>query len=656
MAGGKITNRRSRFACRRMELFCAFLILLCNSAFPLQAQSPQLPPPHTALRQQAPPPSAEDQSYSTPQVAARPTDQLVGNHDLEPSTAVTTDGPHLAITMLYPWWQRWWALVSYALLIAGLSWAYVRYRLLQLDEKQTLLQQQREGDQLRQIDELKSHFFANITHDFRTPLSLILSPVGTLINELGHTPYNDRLQLIDRSARQLLGLINQLMDLARLDANLLSLTLLRGRPDEVVGDVIETFKEQAEQDNIRLTYQPELTDAYWFDSEKLERIVSNLLANALKFTTATPLKPGQVTVRLQNRLSSLPSGIQLSVTDNGFGMSPDHVPQLFHRFYQADTVASKAETGIGLALTKELVDLYGGTIRVESQVGNGTTVWVDLPLQPAVDVQIDTGTTAAAPLISAMPDEALSDARLLLVEDNDDMAEFIMQSLPDTYDVYRAVDGVEGLEQARQLLPELIISDVMMPRIDGFVLCDKLKSDSLTNHIPILLLTAKTTLNSRMQGLHAGADDYLGKPFHVPELLARINNLLTTQRRLSERVRADLASADSPPPPLHSFLQQLYAVLDQQLDKTDFGVDELADAVHLSRMQLHRKLKTLTNLSTTEFIRSYRLKQAMTLLTGGLSVTQTAYAVGFANPTYFSQRFREQFGNPPSSYVPAAQR
>ncbi|PRY44127.1 signal transduction histidine kinase [Spirosoma oryzae] len=568
----------------------------------------------------------------------------------------TPDGPKLAIALLFPWWQRWWAWFGYALLVAGLSWAYVRYRMLQLDEQHAQLKRQLEADQLRQIDELRSHFFSNITHDFRTPLSLILSPVGTLINELDHTPYRDRLRLIDRSARQLLGLINQLMDLDRLDADLLSLSLLRGRPDEVVGAVIDTFKELAEQDNVRLTYEPELTDAYWFDSEKLERIVSILLANAFKFTTSTPQKRGQVTVRLQNRAGSPPSGIQLIVTDNGFGISPDHVSQLLHRVHQAHKAASKAETGIGLALAKELVDLYSGTIRVESQVDNGTTVWVDLPLQPAADSQINTNATEATSLTPAMPDEGLPDARLLLVEDNDDMAEFILQSLPDTYDVYRAVDGVEGLEQARQLLPELIISDVMMPRMDGFALCDQLKSDPLTNHIPILLLTAKTTLTNRMQGLQAGADDYLGKPFHVPELLARINNLLTTQRRLSERVRADLASSESVPPPLHPFLQQLYAVLDQQLDKTDFGVDELADAVHLSRMQLHRKLKSLTNLSTTEFIRSYRLKQAMTLLTGGLSVTQTAYAVGFANPTYFSQRFREQFGNPPSSYVPAAQR
>ncbi len=656
MAGGKTAAQDSRVTFRRMGALCAFLVLFCSSEFPLRAQSPQLHTPPTAHGQQAPPRLADEQSHSASPFAAQPTTQPTGNQNLEPIDAVTTNGPDLAIAVLYPWWQRWWIGLSYALLVAGLSWAYVRYRMLQLDAKQAQLQQQRDADQLRQIDELKSHFFANITHDFRTPLSLILSPVGTLINELSHTHYSDRLQLIDRSARQLLGLINQLMDLARLDANVLSLTLLRGRPDEVVGAVVDTFRELAARDTIRLTYHAESTDAYWFDSEKLERIVINLLTNALNFTTSTPLKPGQVTVRLRSRASSRSSGIQLVVTDNGFGISPDHIPHLFHRFYQADNAASKTDTGIGLALVKELVDLYGGTIRLESQVGDGTTVWVDLPLQPAVDGQIDTDATASAPQLPTTQDEALSDARLLLVEDNDDMAEFILQSLPDTYDVYRAVDGVEGLEQARQLLPELIISDVMMPRMDGFALCDQLKSNPLTNHIPILLLTAKTTLNNRMQGLYAGADDYLGKPFHVPELLARINNLLTTQRRLSERLRADLASAEAVPPPLHPFLQQLYAALDQQLDKTDFGVDELAEAVHLSRMQLHRKLKTLTNLSTTEFIRSYRLKQAMTLLTGGLSVTQTAYAVGFANPTYFSQRFREQFGNPPSSYLPAAQR
>lgn len=567
----------------------------------------------------------------------------------------------LGITVQYPWWQRWWAWLGYALFVIGLGWTFVRYRLRRATEKQARFQQQQEAAQLRQVDELKTRFFANITHDFRTPLSLILSPVGTLLNELSHTRYADRLQLIDRSARQLLGLINQLMDLARLDANLMSLNSMRGRPDVVVGEVVSTFMEMAEREHIRLTYRSDLTDTYWFDSEKLERIVINLLANALKFTATQDGsglegsgldRPGQIVVGLQSRDNSLPSGIRLTVADNGPGIAPDHLPHLFDRFYQADDQSGKAGTGIGLALVKELVDLHGGTIWVDSQVAQGTTFWVDLPMQPAVDFQA--GIEEPEPVFEAPGDtgDLLQTVRLLLVEDNDDMAQFIIGSLPDNYDIHRAVDGLDGLEQARQLLPELIISDVMMPRMDGFALCDQLKSNPLTNHIPVLLLTAKTTLTNRMEGLQAGADDYLSKPFHVPELLARINNLLAMQRRLSDRLRTELASAKADSAPPHPFLQQLYAALDQQLDKPDFGVDELADAVHLSRMQLHRKLKTLTSLSTTEFIRSYRLKQAMTLLTNGLSVTQTAYAVGFANPTYFSQRFREQFGNPPSSYLP----
>jgi len=240
---------------------------------------------------------------------------------------------------------------------------------------------------------------------------------------------------------------------------------------------------------------------------------------------------------------------------------------------------------------------------------------------------------------------------LLLVEDNEDMAQFITTSLPPYYTVHRAADGLVGLEQARGLLPDLIISDVMMPRLDGYELCQRLKTDASTDHIPVLLLTAKVSLDSRMQGLRLGADEYLTKPFHVAELCLRVRNLLATQRRLGEKIRAELQSPETSSEPAHPFIQTLYRILDTHLDDASFGAEELAMQANLSRMQLYRKLKALVGLPATDFIREYRLKQSIAFLQQGLSVSQSAYAVGFENPSYFGQCFREQFGQPPSRFI-----
>ncbi len=562
----------------------------------------------------------------------------------------------LSITVRPPWWYSWWAWLGYALAAFGLVWAYLRYRLRRMQERQQQLQQQQETEQLRQIDELKNRFYSNITHDIRTPLTLILGPAIGLIGELGQGPYGDRLRLIERNARHLLGLINQLMDLARLDANRTTLDLVRGQPDQAVDEVVKTFTDAADKRHIQLVYHPDTTATYWFDVDKLARITSNLIDNALKFTPATPAEPGQVTVRLRANTGQQQPGLYLSVTDTGIGIDPIHVPHLFDRFYRIGTDAKLPGSGIGLALVNELVDLHGGTIDVKSQAGQGTTFHVYLPYQLAEPDVADAVDTPAVPDPDTITNSSAEPVRLLLVEDNDDMAQFIAQSFPNHYQIYRATDGQDGLTQANQLLPDLIISDVMMPGMDGFTFCNQIKADPVTDHIPVLLLTAKSTLADRMHGLQLGADDYLSKPFHVPELLTRINNLLTRQRRLHERLQATFAvptstSADQPDQPVHPFLERLHTILDQHIDQTDFGVDELADAVHLSRMQLHRKLKALAGASTTDFIRTYRLKQALPLLTSGLSVSQVAYAVGFTNPAYFSQRFREQYGKSPSTFT-----
>lgn len=557
----------------------------------------------------------------------------------------------LSITVKPPWWRTNLAYLLYILSGIGLIRFYVRYRTQRERTAQLQLVQKREAEQLRVVDEMKTRFFANITHEFRTPLTLILSPVEALLSELGQSGYGSRLSLIERNAQQLLGLINQLMDLARLDANLMKVTPVRGRPDDVVNDIIQTFAEAALANHIQLVYQAEGTDTYWFDANKLERIVTNLVANALKFTPGTPASPGTVTVTLR---TDARSGLRLRVADTGIGVATGQLPHLFNRFYQVDTNASYQQpgTGIGLALVKELVDLQDGQIQVESQLGQGTTFWVELPYPPATDrPSVVPGPVLVNPVRLSVDPTEMETALLLLVEDNDDMARFITQSLPSTYQVHRAVDGQDGLEQAVRLMPDLIISDVMMPRMDGYELCQHLKTDPGTDHIPVVLLTAKVSLDSRMQGLTLGADAYLEKPFHVPELQLRVRNLLATQRRLGEQIRADLQSPVATSEPMHPFLTMLYQILDRHLDDATFGAEELSMQANLSRMQLYRKLKALAGLSATEFIRGYRLKQSVALLQQGMPVAQVAYAVGFESPSYFGQCFREQFGEPPSRFT-----
>lgn len=566
----------------------------------------------------------------------------------------------LGVTIRPPWWRTGWAWLGYILLGAGLLWAFVRYRTGQERDKQLRRAEQREADQLRVVDEMKTRFFANITHEFRTPLTLILSPVGALLTELSQSRHGAQLSLIERNARQLLGLVNQLMDLARLDARYMPVNIVRSEPDAVVARVVDTFGAAASAGHVQLGYQAGGVGVYWLDADKLTRIVTNLVANALKFTPGTASQPGRVLVTLHGNRDA--PGVRLTVADSGIGIAPEHLPHLFDRFYQVDERHSPTRpagdgtsyqppgTGIGLALVKELVDLQQGQIRVESQPGQGTTFRVELPYQPATDTPRTTPPANPEPDRPTEPPDT-EPAVLLLVEDNDEMARFISQSLPGVYQVHRAVDGLDGLEQARQLLPDLIISDVMMPRMDGYALCQHLKTDPGTDHIPVVLLTAKVSLNSRLRGLALGADAYLDKPFHVAELQLRVRNLLATQRRLSEQLRAELQSPVATPDGVHPFLQTLYQVLEQHLDDTAFGPEELAAHANMSRMQLYRKLKTLAGLPATDFIRSYRLKRSVALLQQGVPVAQTAYAVGFESASYFGQCFREQFGDPPSRFM-----
>jgi len=532
------------------------------------------------------------------------------------------------------------------------------------------VRQLRESQQLRVIDELKTRFFDNITHEFRTPLTLILAPAQQLLQR-----FNDSVELqhglgmIERNAHQLLRLINQLLDLAKLESGNLPLSMRAGDLGTFVGDIVRAFELVAREKNLTLRYENELVDFYSFDADKMEQIVYNLLSNALKFT-----RVGQVMVRITTTIA----GIRLVVADTGIGIVPEKLPYIFNRFYQVYQPSVNGlpfehaypGTGIGLALVKELAELLGGSVTVSSVWGGveaGTTFIVDLPLPRAEAEAISEWPTR---LLGAVSDAVVSVKQghteqtsadlnpdkplILVVEDNAELNAFIAGELADTYRVMTAADGSGGWKLALAELPDLVISDVMMPGMTGYQLTRQLKTDPATEHIAVVLLTAKTAHTSLIEGLEHGADEYIGKPFHVDELRLRIHNILARQQALRAHFSAQLTHPDEP---IRSetnsdpFINNLYTHLEAHLDDSQFRVGELAEAIGMSRRTLHRKLTSLTGLNVSDLIRHYRLKRSRDLLQQGHNVSETAYMVGYESASHFSTTFKELFGMTPTDYM-----
>ncbi|RAJ91091.1 signal transduction histidine kinase [Larkinella arboricola] len=528
-------------------------------------------------------------------------------------------------------------------------------------------------EQLRQADAQKTRFFDNLTHEFRTPLTLILAPVDRLLGHLQDQQARKDLQTVERNARTLLGLINQLLDITKLEAQTMPLTVSAGDLIAHTERLLDQFRPLAREKQIRLTFQAqELAGQWWYDAEKWQKILFNLLSNALKFTPAG----GAVSVELE-RISSQEhtQQVQLTVRDTGVGISTQHQPHIFDRFYQADNSWTRHHegSGIGLALVKELTELMNGQIEVSSQPRD-TTFRLIIPLQ-AVETPVDTLPVSAgngpekAHLSASVADAANQELTIqdetvplvLVVEDNAELRDFLATDLSATYRVLTATNGQEGWETACRELPDLVLSDVMMPLMDGYTLTDRLKSDPSTDHIAVVLLTARSAYQHVVEGLQRGADEYLPKPFHLEELRLRLHNLLTRQNRLKEHYQQQFASlpeqktgqsangAEEPVP--HPFLEKIDRVLEEHLDNPQLSVDWLADHLAMSRKTLYRKVVSLTPWTPNELIRRYRLRRGADLLVQGHSVAEAAYQVGFEIPAYFGQCFKEVYRATPSDYV-----
>ncbi|QMW06878.1 response regulator [Spirosoma foliorum] len=542
---------------------------------------------------------------------------------------------------------------------------------LQVTERTQELHQQ--ANQLRQLDQVKSRFVNNLTHEFRTPLSLILSPVAKLLEEKRYD--GTLLTLVHHNADRLLRLINQLLDLAKLEGNFMPVSLMQGDVAEFAQQMVAIFQRSAEQKGIILRFNiDDLPQrAYIFDADKWEKILINLVANAIKFTPSG----GQVTLTLSPVWATGEMvGVQVKLVDTGIGMAADQLPHVFDRFYQVDGSSTRSfeGTGIGLALVNELVGLLGGTIRVASEVGVGTTFHLMLPVE-AVSATANlpenswsvpepiVGQLLTSPvrsLLSTRLGDGVAMPSILIVEDNAELRAFLVGELAGLYEAFQAEDGQAGWEIIQTELPDIVITDVMMPRMDGFELTRLIKANADTNHIAVVMLTAKTAQQSRLEGLQQGADDYLAKPFSVAELQLRVANLITRQQKLGEYYQQQFALTVQESQELvkvvperiqDPFLIRIYGLLDQHLDDSTIGVDWLADQLAMNRKTLYRKIQSLIQLSPADLIRQYRLRKAAELLGSGNNVAETADLVGFNSPSHFTIVFKDFYQQTPTEYI-----
>lgn len=567
----------------------------------------------------------------------------------------------LVITVQPPWFKTGWAIGLYLLLLTGIL-TLIRH-IIRVREKlkADIRIQALKAENVRQLDEAKTSFFTNISHEFRTPLTLILTPLEKLLTD--ELPPEARLQhqfrVMHRNANRLLRLINQLLDLSKIESGSLQPQLGLGDLAHHLETIGHSFDELADSRQISLQIHIDpILNSVWFDADFVEKITNNLLSNALRYTPDQE----QVIVDAQCRDNRL----HLTVTDSGPGIFADDLPRIFERFYRGKG-SKLSGTGVGLALTRELVDLLRGTIRVNSQPGAGSRFTVELPLQatafPAewltVSKSYPSPEAREQPRPPSEPSTINHEQRVLIAEDDPDLRAYLIESFADNFRVIEASDGRQALDLARKYMPDLIITDWIMPELEGPDLCRLLKTDEKTSHIPIILLTSKSSQESELAGLNVGADDYITKPFSAVLLQSRAQNLLESRRRLRQAFSQEvwLRPTDVQLTNLDEvFLQRATAFIEEHIDDPNFDAEQLQEVMSMSQMQLYRKLKSLTELSARDFIRYIRLQRAAQLLESGqVTVAEAGYQVGFNDRSYFSRAFKKQFGQSPQDYIASKQ-
>ena len=525
---------------------------------------------------------------------------------------------------------------------------------------------------LTEMDELKNRLYSNITHELRTPLTLILGPLEQMLSSgTEKTPSRKQVKMMRKNANSLLNLVNQMLDLNKIDAKGMKLELVEEDINKFLRTRFAAFASLAEQKSINYQFSSLIEkNIRIFDSSKLEKIINNLVSNAVKFTG----KNGKIGCYANFHKSN---NLEIIIEDDGKGIPKVELDKIFDRFHQVKTMDETVNigTGIGLSLTKELVELMHGKITVESEPGRGSKFTVILPLGTAhlnsdeyqIIQNLHHSVSENHKITEGddIADGSLTDAEqlngnknlphVLIVEDHADIREFIAENLQDNFYIEQAENGKTGLELAIKTIPDLVITDIVMPEMDGTELCGKLKTDEKTSHIPVVMLTGKSGMDDRLKGLETGADAYITKPFNIKELRLQVVKLIEQRQKLRERFARELhlepkdiavTSADE------KFITRAMEIIEKNIDNSDFEVRQFEEEMFMSRMQLFRKIKALTNQTPGEFIRIIRLKRAASLIKQNFgNIAQITYEVGFNNPSYFAKCFKDLYGVLPSEYI-----
>lgn len=587
----------------------------------------------------------------------------------------------LEIIILPPWWKTWWAYLIYAAVFAAGILVYFQFSINRAKLRQQLVFEKKEAERVRELDALKTQLYMNMTHEFRTPLTIILG-MAKQVKENPKEYFNSGLTMITRNGEQLLKLVNSMLDLSKLENGKMSLQLVQGDMVVFLRNIVESFRSYAANKEIQVHFLPEADSVMMdFDKDKLQQVVSNLISNAFKFT---PLG-GHIYFGLRKTDAS----VTIRVKDTGRGIPEADLENVFDRFYQVDNSATRQYdgSGIGLALSKELVLLMKGKISVQSPpVGarTGAEFIVELPISqeavltavpltplPAVkkDIrEVKEKSIGRKPVESGIENPEASrnvdmekaktkeKPLILLVEDNPDVVAYVASCLQD-YQLAVAENGQEGYDIATEIIPDLIISDVMMPVMDGFEFCRKVKADERTDHIPVIMLTARADMDSKLEGMELGANAYLPKPYEKQELLLTIRNLFELRARIRRHHQGIAGIGEAPgseQPELTGqevedpFVARVRKMIEEHLTDFNLNVDQLAKELHLSPSQFRRKLEALTGFSPNRFIRYLRLNKAKTLLMDEeLSITVVAFDSGFSDPSYFTRVFKQELGKTP---------
>lgn len=571
-----------------------------------------------------------------------------------------------------PFWLSWWAYCIYVLLFGVLLYGVWRITHLRAEYRASLALERFEREKSEELHHMKIQFFTNISHELRTPLTLIITPLEHLMREnASNGGIQKTLTMIHQHAEKLLTMISQLLDFRKTEAGLTRIQAEKTEIGIFVQEILLSFKPLADQHKIQLDLVPAQGSLdIWIDPDQMEKVMFNLLSNAFKFTPDN----GKISVQLREMPGNK---VQISVADTGPGVSEADKERIFNPFHQGVYQPGRSlfgGTGIGLSLVKSIIEQHGGTISVQnlrSSGASGAVFTVELPqgnqhLAPD-QILLNNGAPKPPkhfieepiPVQNAVQSATTSDPaqarnRLLIVEDNADIRIYLSQTLRDTYDVDEATNGTEALEKVLEQAYDLVLSDVSMPGMDGMELCRQIKTNILSSHIPVVLLTARTALLHKVEGLETGADDYITKPFNLQLLQLRIRNLIAIRERLKEQSGKsfDLSPSAVTVNSLdEAFLQKFISIVESHIDESEYSIDDLAHQIAMSRMQLYRKLKALTGETPNTLIRNIRLKRAAQLIdTRQFNISEVAYKVGFTDLKYFRERFKERFGVVPSEY------